>query len=84
MTLGIDAAIFFRIIDPAKTANSVEDYMESTQLLGATTLRNRLGLSNLTQILFGDHVSSKKVRKSTKNLARRQQRINGAAKSIDF
>ena len=57
LTLGLDAAIFFRIVDPAKTATEVEDYMESTRMLGATTLRNRMGLNTLTQILFGDHVS---------------------------
>lgn len=55
LTLGVDAAIFYRITDPAKTASNVEDYAEATTLLGATTLRNRLGLSTLTQILFETH-----------------------------
>ena len=57
LTLVVDAAMFYRIVDPAKTASNVEDYAESTTLLGATTLRNRLGLSTLTQILFETHVS---------------------------
>ena len=43
LTLNIDAVIFFKVIDPLKTMQEVEDYKESTILLGATTLRNTLG-----------------------------------------
>ena len=43
LTLNIDAVIFYKVIDPLKTMQEVEDYKESTILLGATTLRNTLG-----------------------------------------
>lgn len=51
MTVAVDAVTYYRISDPVRSIKSVENAHRSTQLLAQTTLRNHLGLRNLSEIL---------------------------------
>jgi len=52
LTLSLESVMFFKIVDPLKTMQNVENYFESTVEFGAVTLRNILGLQTLQEILF--------------------------------
>ena len=54
-SLSVDGIIMFRIHDPVKSVQNVEDCAEAITALGSTTLRNMLGISSLNDILFGAH-----------------------------
>lgn len=51
VTITVDAVIYYRIYEPTKSVNRVENVKYSTGLLAATTLRNTLGTKSLQQIL---------------------------------
>jgi len=51
VTVAVDAVTYYRISDPVRSIKSVENAHRSTQLLAQTTLRNHLGLRNLSEIL---------------------------------
>lgn len=53
VTISVDAVIYFRIVDPIMAVNNVADAIGSTRLVSSTTLRNILGLKNLSEILTG-------------------------------
>lgn len=51
LTIAVDAVVFARIFDPVLSTCNVTQALHSTRLLAATTLRNVLGTSNMSEIL---------------------------------
>ncbi|CAL8085810.1 unnamed protein product [Orchesella dallaii] len=51
VTVLVDAVVFYRVFDPILAVANVIGYDKCTHLLAATTLRNALGTSTLTEIL---------------------------------
>jgi erythrocyte band 7 integral membrane protein len=51
LTIAVDAACYFRIVNPTTSVVKVSDVYFSTRLLAATTLRNILGTRTLQEIL---------------------------------
>ncbi|XP_031632750.1 band 7 protein AGAP004871-like [Contarinia nasturtii] len=51
VTVQVDAVVYYRIRDPLKAVVQIENYRRSTELLAATTLRNVLGMKNLSELL---------------------------------
>ncbi|CAB3410432.1 unnamed protein product [Caenorhabditis bovis] len=52
VTVGVDAAVYYRTSDPIASLTRVNDAHLSTRQLAQTTLRNVLGTRNLAQIMF--------------------------------
>ena len=58
VTVSVDAVIYYRIHNPMISVNNVANVDESTKLLAQTTLRNVLGMKNLSEILSDrEHIS---------------------------
>lgn len=51
VTVTVDAVLYYKIFDPIKAINKVENPKYSTRLLAATSLRNILGTRTLQEIL---------------------------------
>ncbi|XP_052789876.1 band 7 protein AGAP004871-like isoform X1 [Mya arenaria] len=51
VTVTVDAVMYFRVIDPVLSVTRVEDFIGSSKMLGATTLRNILGTYKMTELL---------------------------------
>ncbi len=51
VSVRVNAVIYFRIIDPERTINQVENYIEATSQLAQTTLRSVLGKHELDEML---------------------------------
>ncbi len=51
VTLKVNAVIYFRITDPYKSINAIENYLFATSQLAQTTLRSVLGEVELDQLL---------------------------------
>jgi len=51
VTVAVDAVVYYRVQNPTIAISNVENYNASTRLLAATTLRNVLGMKNLSEIL---------------------------------
>jgi len=51
VSVKVNAVIYFRVMDPAKSVLEVEDYMYATTQLAQTTLRSILGQSDLDELL---------------------------------
>jgi len=51
VTVGVDAVIYFRVVDPEAAIVKVLDYIRATSLISQTTLRNVLGQSELDELL---------------------------------
>jgi len=51
VTVSVDAVVFFQVSNPLSAICNNDNYIRSTQLLAATTLRNVLGTKNLSDIL---------------------------------
>lgn len=49
--LKVNAVVYFRVVDPAKSILQVEDFMNATSQLAQTTLRSVLGKHELDQML---------------------------------
>lgn len=64
VTVKIDGVLYFRIIDPVASVFSVENAIESTQLLAATSLRNVLGTKTLNEILLEKEVMARMLKDS--------------------
>jgi len=47
----VNAVIYFRVLDPAKSMVEVEDYIQATSQLSQTTLRSVIGRSELDEVL---------------------------------
>lgn len=57
----VNAVIYFRIIDAAKSIVEVEDYLSATSQISQTTLRNVLGQSELDDLLTQRETISQKL-----------------------
>lgn len=51
VTVAVDAVVYYRVQNPIIAVSNVENFSASTRLLAATTLRNVLGMKNLSEIL---------------------------------
>lgn len=51
VSVKVNAVVYFRIVDPEKAINNVEDYIEATSQLAQTTLRSVLGQHELDELL---------------------------------
>ncbi|MCS7031246.1 MAG: slipin family protein [Gloeomargarita sp. SKYG116] len=51
VTIRVNAVLYYRIIDPAKAINRVEDYHQAVYLAAQTTLRNVVGQNLLDDVL---------------------------------
>jgi len=47
----VDSFVYFRVVDPMKAINEVEDYVHATQMLAKTVLRDVLGHAELDDLL---------------------------------
>lgn len=57
----VDAAVYYRVLDPGKAVIQVENYLLATNLLAQTTLRDVLGQVELDELLTKREVLSKKI-----------------------
>ena len=51
VTVAVDAAIYYKVVDPMAAVCKVENHVESTKLLASTTLRTVLGTKTMAEIL---------------------------------
>ena len=51
VTVKVDAVAYFRVVDPEKAINQVENFLEATSQLSQTTLRSVLGQVELDELL---------------------------------
>ncbi len=51
VSVKVNAVLYFRVVDPARSIVEVEDYMYATSQLAQTTLRSVLGEAELDQLL---------------------------------
>ncbi|MDD5389094.1 MAG: slipin family protein [Gallionellaceae bacterium] len=51
VSVKVNAVVYFRVVDPAKSILQVEDFMNATSQLAQTTLRSVLGKHELDQML---------------------------------
>jgi regulator of protease activity HflC (stomatin/prohibitin superfamily) len=51
VTVGVDAVVYFRVVDPEAAVVKVLDHIRATSLISQTTLRNILGQSELDELL---------------------------------
>jgi regulator of protease activity HflC (stomatin/prohibitin superfamily) len=52
VTVGVDAVVYFRVVDPEAAIVKVLDYIRATSLISQTTLRNILGQHELDELLM--------------------------------
>jgi regulator of protease activity HflC (stomatin/prohibitin superfamily) len=51
VSIKVNAVVYFRVVDPEKAINEVENYLFATSQIAQTTLRSVLGQSELDEIL---------------------------------
>jgi regulator of protease activity HflC (stomatin/prohibitin superfamily) len=51
VTVGVDAVVYFRVVDPEAAVVKILDHIRATSLISQTTLRNVLGQSELDELL---------------------------------
>lgn len=51
VTIRVDAVVHYKVVDPMKAVNAVQNFNNTTRLLAQTHLRNILGHKTMTQIL---------------------------------
>ncbi|MEM2840485.1 MAG: SPFH domain-containing protein [Candidatus Bathyarchaeia archaeon] len=61
VSVDVDAAVYYRVFDPAKAVLQVENYLQATNLLAQTTLRDVLGQVDLDDLLTKREELSKKI-----------------------
>ena len=61
VSVDVDAAVYYRVFDPAKAVIQVENYLQATNLLSQTTLRDVLGQVELDDLLVKREELSKKI-----------------------
>lgn len=59
--VSIDAAVYFRVIDPEKSVLSVVNYKSATALLASSTLRDVVGMIDLDTLLTQREEVAKKI-----------------------
>ena len=61
VSVDVDAAVYYRVHDPNKAVVQVQDYLQATNLLAQTTLRDILGQVELDDLLIKREELSKRV-----------------------
>jgi regulator of protease activity HflC (stomatin/prohibitin superfamily) len=61
VSVDVDAAVYYRVFDPSKAVLQVENYLQATNLLAQTTLRDVLGQVELDDLLTKREELSKKI-----------------------
>ncbi|MDW8189438.1 MAG: slipin family protein [Pseudobdellovibrionaceae bacterium] len=61
VTLKVNAVVYFRVIDPLKAVNEVENYLFATSQLAQTTLRSVLGQVELDELLSRREILNQKL-----------------------
>jgi regulator of protease activity HflC (stomatin/prohibitin superfamily) len=51
VTIGVDAVVYFRVVDPVKAVINVEDYLQATSQVSQTSLRSVIGRADLDTLL---------------------------------
>jgi regulator of protease activity HflC (stomatin/prohibitin superfamily) len=51
VTTQVNAVLFFRVVDPSRAVNEVEDFLQATNQISQTTLRSVLGQVELDELL---------------------------------
>ena len=51
VTIGVDAVVYFRVVDPVRAAINVQDYMRATSQVSQTSLRSVIGRADLDTLL---------------------------------
>ena len=51
VTTSVNAVLFFRVVDPNRAVNEVEDFLQATNQIAQTTLRSVLGQVELDELL---------------------------------
>jgi regulator of protease activity HflC (stomatin/prohibitin superfamily) len=51
VTIGVDAVVYFRVVDPVRAAINVQDYMVATSQVSQTSLRSVIGRADLDTLL---------------------------------
>jgi len=51
VTVEVDAVVFYRVVDPARSVVAVEDFRRASFFITQTTLRNVIGQSELDEVL---------------------------------
>jgi regulator of protease activity HflC (stomatin/prohibitin superfamily) len=58
VTVGVDAVVYFRVVDPVKAVISVENYLQATSQVSQTSLRSVIGRADLDTLLSDrEHVN---------------------------
>ncbi|HEX4017814.1 MAG TPA: SPFH domain-containing protein [Frankiaceae bacterium] len=58
VTVGVDAVVYFRVIDPVKAVINVENYLVATSQVSQTSLRSVIGRADLDTLLSDrDHIN---------------------------
>ncbi|MEM2901424.1 MAG: SPFH domain-containing protein [Candidatus Bathyarchaeia archaeon] len=61
VSVDVDAAVYYGVFDPAKAVIQVENYLQATNLLSQTTLRDVLGQVKLDDLLTKREELSKRI-----------------------
>ena len=61
VSVDVDAAVYYRVYDPNKAVGQVQNYLQATNLLAQTTLRDVLGQVELDDLLIKREELSKRV-----------------------
>ena len=61
VSVDVDAAVYHRVFDPGKAVIQVENYLQATNLLAQTTLRDVLGQVELDDLLTKREELSKRI-----------------------
>ncbi|XP_031769532.1 band 7 protein AGAP004871-like [Galleria mellonella] len=70
LTVAVDAVIYYKIYNPVRAVINVADYKMATQYLAATTLRNALGTTKLSELLLNRPTVSFQIFQQMKNITR--------------
>jgi len=61
VSIKVNAVVLFRVVDPIKSINNVESYLESTYQYAQTTLRSVLGSAELDEVLSERESLNKRI-----------------------
>ena len=64
----VDSFVYYRVVDPIKAVNEVEDYVHATQMLAKTVLRDVLGHAELDDLLTKTEEFTQNIQKEIDEL----------------
>ncbi len=62
ISIGVNAVIYYKVVDASKAILNVEDYFYAVSQLAQTTMRNAVGEVELDELLSGREAISKRIR----------------------